>query len=74
LQYLVLAVRAVGECYEQAEHSLAPMVVQEPEISLDGLETELLEGQYHAEEHEIKIHDCLMEALHVHYGEPQCSN
>ena len=63
LENLVLRIGEGGCSDEGAEDGLAPVVVQEPEVALDGFQTELLESKDDTKEQEVKVHNGVMHVL-----------
>lgn len=50
------------------------MVVQEAEVALDRFQTQLLQSEHHAEEHEVEVHDGFMHALQINNSKPESRN
>ena len=63
LEDLVLRVGEGSRGDEGAEDGLAPVVVQEAEVALDGFQAELLESQHDSKEQEVKVHNGVMHVL-----------
>ena len=74
LENLVLGVGEGGRGDESAEDGLAPVVVQESEVALDGFQTELLESQDDTKEQEVKVHNGVMHVLQLHNSETKGSH
>lgn len=59
---------------EETEAGLAPVIVQEAEVTLDAVKSYLLQGEHDAEEEEVEVHDHVMCGLHFDHSEPQGCN